>query len=652
MQEPTGNSSLEKYKIFTENFWNFFFQDKFKEALEQLQYLKLIDEFIDQNPNLINELEAKVYLRQGKFKNAQESLKNSNSGFKLFLDFLNDANPKPLLNSDFEDAETLIYKAQTILITKIYWGDNYLNEANKQNLDVDELSEVALEKLIKEKEYDKAILASLQTLELILEDQMMSHDLQLPLMQEHLNNLLKLSTKAKISSSKAKVFLIKARILKDREAAEDAEILFGKDGNICGLGEVYLTYAKDFNQEEYYEKAIKSFEDGNNFSSLAFLNINQASQALTRGEITNATEFYGKAKNYLKDAGIFEQYGLEVQRISLLAITGKYQKVKEAIHTLIKPGIPSFFIAQAYQILSNTMIQLGEDLGMARSYIETACNIFKDLKRYNQLLYTQNVLFQILLLENDLEEINKIGQEIIQLASKLGNEEIKAGKYLDLAFVNIRVSLENGTLNDEKISEVVSFFKKAIKLYQDQDNRMGEADIYQAMGNMYTGIGKLEEALNAFLTAKKLYRVAKAYLQSAITDTLIGILMLNYVVLNEQSYTIAHRHFEQALVYFSKENLLDLSWKATFYLADLNHRLFVINQDKENAEIYKNKAKEHYLEMLYAIQDYEEESNAMFLGKEQNIVGISIDDAFNKAHQFFFTIGEEENAKKFRKNLN
>ncbi len=651
MQGSEPNSNLKKYQ---EEFWDFFFQDKFKQAIDQA---KLIKGFAP-DPNsqyLAEELEAKVYLRQGKFriaKNILDSLPNYNSGFKLFLDFLNDANPEPLLRCEFNDCDSLIYKSQAFLISYIYWGKEHLKAMSLDHLDPNQILEEAVEKFLIQKEYDRAILAAIQTLELTLEDQAMSHDLHLPLMKTHLDNLLKLSTKAKFNSVKAKVFLVKARILKDREAAEDAEILFGKEGNTSGLGEVYLTYAKDFDEEAYYAKALKAFEDNDNVASLGFLYVTLASQALIRGEINKAIEFFDKSKIYLEDCGVFEQCGLEIQRISLLAITGKYQKVKEAIHEMIKPTIPAFFMAQAYQILSNTMIQLGEDLNLAKGYIETSCDIFKQLKRYNQLLYTQNVLFQILLLENNLDAIDKLGQEIIRLATRLGNEEIKASKYLDLAFVTIRLSLEKGELDEEKVASVIEYFKKAIKLYQDQDNLIGEADIYQAMGNMYTGIGKLEEALNAFLTAKKMYRSESAFLQAAITDTLIGILMLNYVVLNEQSYMIAHRHFEQALVYFTKENLLDLTWKVTFYLADLNHRLFIINKDHPEAELYENKAKTQYLEMLCAIQEFEQESNSLSFDKESGFAGITMEDAFNKAHQFFLTIGEHENAQKFRKHLN
>ena len=652
-EEPNEDQNLKHFSVNQdglEHFWDSFFRDNFNEAYKAATELKQI---AINNPDreYASVLQAKVLLRQGQLNLAKESLEsvNNDTGLKLFVNFLLDANPKPLIQTKNQDIDTRIYKAQCILLSKIYWGEQYLANLDVKE-DPDELLAKVFEELIESKEYDKAILSSVQTIELTLEDQILSHDLHLPIIHEHLNNLLELANKAKYASTKAKLFLLKSRIFKDREAAEDAEILFGKDKNKNGLAETYMHYAKEFSEFEYYEKAVKLFHETDNYISQGFIYEALASIALINGEIQEANNFFEKAREKLNRGGIFEHYGLEVQHISLLAIRGKYQKVKEAVHDLIKPSVPSFFIAQAYQILANTLVQLGEDLTTAKAYIEMACDIFKQLKRFNQLLYTQNVYFQILLLENDLDAIQTVGQEIIQLATRLGNEEIKASKYLDLAFVTIRVSLEEGSISPEKISEATDYFKKAINLYQEQGNLIGEADTYQAMGNMFTGLGKLEDALSAFLTAKKLYTGEKALLQAAITDTLVGILMLNYVMLNDQTYPLAVRHLEQALVYFAKENLLDLQWKCTFYLADLNHKYYILKSDTDQAELYKNKAKNGYLEMLVAIQDYQEDAPSLF-NHQETLVGITVDDAYNKGYQFFLIIGEESNAKKFR-NLN
>ena len=54
--------------------------------------------------------------------------------------------------------------------------------------------------------------------------------------------------------------------------------------------------------------------------------------------------------------------------------------------------------------------------------------------------------------------------------------------------------------------------------------------------------------------AKKLYKSERAFMQAAITDVLIGVLLLSYVLLNEHSYLLTMKHLDQALLYFAKEN--------------------------------------------------------------------------------------------------
>ena len=74
-----------------------------------------------------------------------------------------------------------------------------------------------------------------------------------------------------------------------------------------------------------------------------------------------------------------------------------------------------------------------------------------------------------------------------------------------------------------------------------------------------------------------------------------------------------------------------------------NHKLFVINKDKEKSELYKNKARKHYLDMHMIIQEYESELQP----NNMSLFGLNIEDAYNKAYQFFLSIDEAEMAKKF-----
>ena len=635
----------EDFKSEASAFWEYFYKDQFAPALNLTQ--ELAKKFKKQpEKDFITNMAAKVLLRKGLFKEATKKLSELEgySALKFLTRFLVEGKPEETIKEFQDDVESRLYKTQCVLLSKIYWGPDFTIALDNYE-DPDKVLEEAFQDLIEQQEYDKAIIAAIQAIELFLEDNILSHDLQLPLIHKQIDRLIMLASKAKYSSTKAKLFLLKAKLFSDRESAEDAEILFGKEKNENGLAEVYLLYAKEFEEKEYFAKSIKLFEKNNNQIALGYTYQTLASNSLNSGEIHAANNYFKKAFNCLQSCGIFEELGLEIQRISLMAIKGDYQKVKESIHEMIKPNIPSFYIAQSYHILANTLVQTGEDIESAKRYIETSCNLFRKLKRYNQLLFTQNIYFQILLIENDLKKIEKLGKEIIQLAGRIGNDEIKVSKYLDLAFVTVRISLEEGTLNEEKLENVNDYFKKAIKFYQEKGNVTGEADIYQSIANMYTSIGKLEEALKAYLTAKKLYQKESAHLQSAITDTLIGILLLNYVVINEQTYDLAEKHFEHALVYFSKENLLDLLWKVTYYLADLNYKYYLITNKEQ--ELYKNKARKYFMEMHCAVQDFEQQYNKD--SKLGSLVGVTIDESYAKAFKFFKSIGDDDTAEMFNK---
>ncbi len=624
------------------NFWQLFFKDDFKGCL------KLIEEnsFLRDDPVY----KAKVLLRLGKYIDAFDLLeKSEDCALKDFLYFLLTANPLVILRANYQDNELRLYQAQTIYLSRLFLGASYLKE-NSIDLDPDELVEESFKNYITNNQLTRAVLASIQSIEIVLEDQIFSKDLQLPIILEQLDNLILLADKSGSSSTKAKVFLLKAKLLKNRELAQDAEILFGKDGNKFCLGEVYFTYAKDFGDYEYYEKAKKFFHEAGSEIAVGYVNESLASEHLQRGEIQEARQIFEQTKENLKSCGCFEKYGLIIQEISLQAISGKYQKVKEAVHDLIQGDTPAYFSAQAYQIIANTVLQLGESTSLAQGYIQTSIDIFEELKRYPQLLNAKNFLFQTYMLEGKTDEAFKLCNKIIHLAAKLGNDDLKASKYMDLAYLLVS---RNGDkeFTEDLANDVRDNFKKAIDVFRDTDNFIGEADAYQSMANIYASIGRLEDALENFVSAKKLYKSERAFMQAAITDVLIGVLLLSYVLLNEHSYLLTMKHLDQALLYFAKENLSDLHWKTLYYISDLNHKYYFMVKDKPSAEIYKHKAIKYYQDMYFVIDDLEHESSSLNFHNGDNF-GVTIESAYDKAYQFFISIGEDETAKKFRKHLN
>lgn len=636
-----ANNTQQINKELDQEFWKLFFKDDFHSCLDLIE----ANEDFKSNPIY----KSKVYFRLGDYNKAYDNVANlKDCALKDFLFFLLSANPLNLLNADYEDDELYVYQAQALYLTRIFLGESFLKENNIKQ-DPDELIENCFKNFIEKGDYTKAILSSIQSIEIVLEEYIFSQDLQMPVILDHIENVLAICDKVN-HSTKAKVLLLKGKLLKNKEIIQDAEILFGKDANKFGLAEVYFSYAKDFNDFKMYEKAKDSFAQSGSNIAVGYVLEALASVYLQRGEITEARKAFDESKKFLINSGIFEKFGLLIQEISLQAISGKYQRVKEAVHDLINGDTPSYFSAQAYQLLANTTIQLGESSLIAQGHIQTAISLFEDLKRYPQMLNAKNFLFQTFLLEGKVDLAIKLCNEIIHLASKLGNEDLKASKYMDLAYLLVRKNADS-EFSEELIDEVRDNFKKAIDIFKKTDNFIGEAEAYQSMANIYASIGRLEDSLENFIEAKKLFKAEKAFMQSAITDVLIGVLLLSYVVLNEQSYLLTMKHFDQALLYFAKENLSDLHWKTLFFIADLNHKYYFLNKDKANAEIYKNKAKQYYLDMHYLIEDLEYDLSSLSSHNNEGF-GVTIDTANDKAYQFFLSIGEEDYAKKFRKNLN
>ena len=628
------------------DYWDFFYKDYFIEALEVCGALKLVSENDSQKAEA-EEFFAKILLKQGKYNDAYELMRHrkSYSGFKVFLEFLIDGDIRPLLAKFKNDVSSKIYKAFSCMLSKVYWGEAYVKSIDAYE-DPDVLIEDAFQELIDENKIDFALLTIAKSVEIALQESHLSKDLISLVSADQIDNLIKLAERAEYDSTRAKLFLLKSLLTKQREFAEDAEILFGKDKNKNGLAEVYLFYANEFNEHDYYSKAINLYNQVENNIALALINSILASQSLVNGSLKDAQLYLEKAKDKNSQSSVFDRLNVDIQELSLLSIQGKYDEIEVLARKLLEPKVPSFFKAQAGQIFSGILIKTGGDVEEIKSIISQSCDQFRDLKRYHPLLQAENIRFQELLLEGNLEEITVKAQEIIKLAHKLSNFEEVANKYVDLAYGLINIHAKKHSLNEENFAEAIAYFEKAIDLFKEHGNKVGEANIYQAMGDLFANIGRFEDSLNSLIKAKRIYQSVNANLQNAVTETLIGILVLNPSVLNEQTYPIAQDHLERSYKYFSTESILDISWKTLYYLADLNLKFFVHKNKKEKE--YLDKTKTYFLKMKEALDTYENNSTSFQANDIYHITNISTDQARQNAYDFFVSVGEKETAKKFK----
>lgn len=644
MSREFNKSELRSSLI--EKYWNYFYKDYFLEALEICDDL-ILAASDDSEVYDYREFRAKILLKQGKYVDAYELLKYSKSysGFKVFLEFLIEGDLRPLLSRFKSDTSSKIYKAFSCLLSKVYWGVSYVQAIDAYE-DPDKLLEEAFQELVNEGEIDLAILTFAKSVEISLQDAHLSKDLVSVVSLEQIDNLIKLAERASYDSTRAKLFLLKSLITKDREAAEDAEILFGKDKNKNGLAEVYLFYANEFYEEDYFSKAINLYSQVENNIALALINSILASKSLINGNLKDAQLYLSKAKEKNNQTSVFDRLNVDIQELSLLSIQGKYDEVDNLAKKLLGVKVPKFFQAQAGQIFAGIKIKTGGDAEEIKMIINQSCEQFCHLKRFHHLLQAENIRFQELLLEGNLEDLTVKAQEIIKLASKLENYEEIASKYVDLAYGIINIHAKKHTLNEENFAEAIAYFEKAIDLFKEQENKLGEANIYQAMGDLFANICKFEDSLNSLIKAKKIYKSINANLQNAITETLIGILILNPAVLNDHTYPIAQDHLERSYEYFSNESILDITWKTLYYLADLNMKFYIYKNKKEKE--YLDKTQDYFLKMKDAIAVHEASSISYQTNDIYHITNISIEQAKQKAFDFFISLGDKDNAKLFK----
>lgn len=641
-------SKQEPRSTLLEQYWDYFYTDNFSKAIDIS--LKLFESAeTDFEKDEAKELESKILLKQGLYLDAYDLIKNrkSFSPFKLFLEFLLEGNLRPVIGRFKNDTSSHIYKAFSSMLSKVYWGADYL-KSNEHYEDPDMLLEKVFDELIAEGKIDFAILTLAKSVEISLQEAHLSKDLISLVSLEQIDNLIKFSEQAKYDSTKARLFLLKALLTKNREFAEDAEILFGKDKNRNGLAEVYLFYANEFGEEEYFSKAINLYNQVGNNIALSLINSILASQSLVNGNLRDAELYLARAKEKNMQCSLFDRLNVDIQELSLLSIQGRYDEIEALALRLLKEDIPKFFQAQAGQIFAGILIKNGGDTEQIRQIIDTSCSYFKELKRFHHLLQAENIRFQECLMEGNGEELKVKAQEIIKLASKLGNVEEVANKYVDLAYGLININARKHNLNEENFAVAIDYFEKAIEIFKSEDNKIGEANIYQAMGDLFANIGKFEDSLNSLIKAKKLYKATQANLQNAVTETLIGILILNPAVLNEHTYPIAEDHLERSYNYFSEEKILDISWKTLFYLADLNLKYYTFKNKKD--KLYLQKTKDFFIKMLSAIEEYQEGSHKFHANDIYHITNISIEQACEKAYDFFISIGDKQSAKKFKNN--
>ena len=216
-----------------------------------------------------------------------------------------DGDLKKFLGKFKDDISSKIYKSFSLALSKIYCGAAHMME-HPDYEDADELLQECFGKLYEDGNVDYAILTVLKSIEIAIQEAQLSGDIIRPVAEKQVALLMDLLPQTKYDTTRAKLYLLKAVLSGDRQYAEDAEIYFGKDANKNGLAEVYLHYANEFAEEEYFEKAIHMYQEAGNDIALSLVYSILASNSLMGGELQKSELFLTKATDKVAEASVFD----------------------------------------------------------------------------------------------------------------------------------------------------------------------------------------------------------------------------------------------------------------------------------------------------------------------------------------------------------
>jgi hypothetical protein len=97
-----------------------------------------------------------------------------------------------------------------------------------------------------------------------------------------------------------------------------------------------------------------------------------------------------------------------------------------------------------------------------------------------------------------------------------------------------------------------------------------------------------------------------------------------------------------------------MAWCAKININPITIKIILWNDyytfKNKKDKLYLQRTKDFFMKMLSAIEEYQEGSHKFHANDIYHITNISIEQACEKAYDFFISIGDKESAKKFKNN--
>jgi tetratricopeptide (TPR) repeat protein len=162
-------------------------------------------------------------------------------------------------------------------------------------------------------------------------------------------------------------------------------------------------------------------------------------------------------------------------------------------------------------------------------------------------------------------ELDQVLQDPVKQAEKLG--------YVAQATILRHYCSEGGSIPEVDYVAGMQLFEQAITSLEEIKTPQAAAalaETFQLRGQVFATCGRFHDAISDLENARNTYAAINYEMQTAITDTLIGLLCHKLIQsANSELFDNARAYYQLALAYFQKSNMREVTWKVNYYIADI-----------------------------------------------------------------------------------